>query len=340
MPTQKDVAKLANVSFITVSRVINNMGNVKLETRERVENAIKKLNYYPNTIAQGLNSNRIKTLAVQAPLPLQASVEGTSYYRRILIGIERFCISHGYDVLISAQRGIDENFDFLKPFYERKADGIAIIAGKPTTKQLESIARDNIPCVIIGDRHQSIKLNYIDTENVQGMFNATKHLISKGHTKIGYIKGNTDNQNAIDRYTGFKKAMDCEKIELNKKWVFDGDYTKNCGGDALKYYFSNKDRPTAVISSTDLMAIGFYEKSIELGLKIPDDISIIGFDGHEICSYTNPPLATMIQPLEEMGLEAAKLLINKIENNFNEPKHLVFPVKLSQGGSIKNLTRQ
>lgn len=340
MATQKDVAKLANVSFITVSRVINNMGNVKEETKIRVEKAIKKLNYYPNSIAQGLNSNRVKTLAVQAPLPLQISVEGTSYYRRILIGIEKYCITQGYDVLISAQRGIDADFDFLKPFYERKADGIAIIAAKPTAKQLESIEQDNIPCVIIGDRHPSIKLNYIDTENFQGMCNATEYLISRGHTKIAYIKGNTQNQNAIDRYAGFVEAMAYDKIKINPKWIFDGDYTKECGGEALKYFLSLKNKPTAVLSSTDLMAIGLYEEAINIGLRIPDDISIIGFDGQEICSYTNPPLATMHQPLEDMGFEAARLLINQIEKNYNEPQHLVFPVVLSPGRSVKDLNVQ
>jgi len=339
LATQKDVAKLANVSFITVSRVINNMGNVKKETRLRVEKAIKELNYYPNTIAQGLNSNKIKTLAIQTPLPVESSIEGTSYYRRILIGIEKYCILHGYDLLLSSQRAGKGELDFLKPFYERKADGIAIIASRPNTKQLESISKDNIPCVIVGDRHPSIKLNYIDTENFQGMCNAAEYLISRGHRRIGYIKGNQENQNAVDRFSGFLEAMRVEKIKIDPTLIFDGNYTKESGGEALKYFIKLKEPPTAVISSTDLMAIGFYEECVTMGINIPDDISIIGFDGHEICSYTNPQLATMYQPLEDMGMEAAKLLINQIEKNYNEPQHLIFPVTLHPGLSVKDLTR-
>lgn len=340
MATQKDVAKLANVSFITVSRVINNMGNVKKETRYRVEKAIKNLNYYPNTIAQGLNSNRVKTLAVQAPLPLQASFEGTSYYRRILVGIEKLCIEEEYDVLISSQRDSDEKFDFLKPFYERKADGIAIIASKPNNSQLQRIIKENIPCVIIGDRVESIKLNYIDTENFLGMSNAAEYLISRGHKKIGYIKGNLDNQNAHDRFSGFLEAIKIEKLIVKDEWIFKGDFTKESGAHALNYYDSLIDKPTAIIASTDLMAIGFYEEAVKLKINIPDDFSLIGFDGHEICYYTNPRLTTMHQPLEEMGYVAAQLLINQIEKKSTQHQHLLYPVTLESGGSVKNLSGQ
>lgn len=340
MATQKDVAKLANVSFITVSRVINNMGNVKDETRVRVEKAIKELNYYPNSIAQGLNSNKVKTLSIQAPLPDNTSIEGTSYYRRILIGVEKYCITKGYDILISAQRGLDEQFDFLKPFYERKADGILIIASKPTTSQIDNIKKDNIPCALIGDRHNSISIHQIDTENFNGMYTAASYLITNGHKDIAYIKGNRENQNANDRFKGFKQAMKENHLIIKSEFIFDGDYTKESGKEALKYYRSLKSPPTAVLSSTDLMAIGFYEQSITMGINIPEDISIIGFDGHEICSFTTPPISTMYQPLELMGEEAAKLLIDQIEENNKSHKNVIFPIELNKGGSVKDLTRQ
>ena len=164
MATQKDVAKLANVSFITVSRVINNMGNVKDETRKRVLEAIKELNYYPNTIAQGLNRNKVNTLAIQAPLPAHVGVEETSYYRRILIGIEKYCIKMNYDILLSTQRRSDQDFDYLKPFYERKADGIAVLGARPSDDEYRKIVSDKIPYIVIGDRHPSIKDYYVDNK--------------------------------------------------------------------------------------------------------------------------------------------------------------------------------
>jgi LacI family transcriptional regulator len=131
LATQKDVAERARVSFITVSRVINNKGNVRAETKERVLEAIRELNYYPNAFGQGLTANRVRTVAVVAPVPSHVSVEGTSYYRRLLIGIEEYCINSGYDLLLSADRGTDAEFDFLRPFYERKADGLILMGVNP-----------------------------------------------------------------------------------------------------------------------------------------------------------------------------------------------------------------
>ncbi|MGL1892466.1 MAG: LacI family transcriptional regulator [Spirochaetaceae bacterium] len=337
MATQKDVAKLANVSFITVSRVINNMGNVKPETREKVKEAIKELNYYPNSIAQGLNKNRVHTLAIETPLPVDQSVEATSYYTRLLAGIESFCIKSHYDILLSSSRGRMEDFDCLKPYYSRKADGVIILGAKPTGEQFIRIDKDNIPCVVIGDRDPTSKVNYVDTKNFEGMYDATKLLIENGHSKIAFITGNVDTQNSIDRYKGYCKAMEENNLSMDKEWLFPGDYTKESGGRAIKTLLNLKNRPTAVVSSTDLMAIGIYEEFKTQGLVVPDDISIIGFDGHELCNYMSPPLSTMRQPLEDMGAEAARILIDQIEDRNINTQHLIFPVEYQQGSSVKKL---
>lgn len=338
MATQKDVAKLANVSFITVSRVINNMGNVKEETRERVLAAIKELNYYPNSIAQGLNRNKVRTLAIEAPIPRNVSIEETSYYRRLLIGIEKCCIRNNYDMLLSTQRGEIDSFDYLKPYYERKADGIALLGARPTEEQTEKILRDNIPCVVVGDRPAEENLSYIDTDNFKGMYKAASCLIGKNHKTIAYIHGNVWTRNARDRYEGYRSAMKEAGLTLSDDLVYPGEFTKESGREAFRFFMKLKNKPTAILASTDLMAIGVYEEVIQSGLKIPGDISIIGFDGHEICNYTNPPLATIYQPLEEMGEECARLLIEQIEQDKNRHAKIVFPVELIPGKSIADLS--
>jgi len=337
MATQKDVAKLADVSFITVSRVINNMGNVKEETREKVLAAIKELNYYPNSIAQGLNRNKVNTLAIQAPIPDKVSIEETSYYRRILIGIEKYCIERNYDMLLSTQRGGIEEFDYLKPFYERKADGIALLGASPTDQQCRKIQNDNIPCIIVGDRPSQKGLFYIDTDNFNGLTMAVEYLLERAHTKIAYIKGNVWTQNAIDRFRGYKTAIEKAGIPLSDELIFKGEFSKQSGALALNYYMSLKEKPTAIIASTDLMAIGVYEEARKRGYKIPEDFSLFGFDGHEICNYTSPPLATIEQPLEKMGEEAARLLIDQIESKKSMPRNIIFPVILKPGKSIADL---
>ncbi|MBN2657865.1 MAG: LacI family DNA-binding transcriptional regulator [Spirochaetales bacterium] len=337
MATQKDVAKLADVSFITVSRVINNMGNVKEETRQRVLEAIKELNYYPNTIAQGLNRNKVRTLAIQAPIPRDVSIEETSYYRRVLIGIEKYCIQKNYDILLSTQRGDVDSFDYLKPYYERKADGIALLGARPTEEQYENILKDNIPCVVVGDRPPGDRVFYIDTNNFLGMYDATQTLISKGHKRIAYIHGNVWTKNAMDRYEGYKSAMNHAGLIVTEDLVFPGDFTRESGSQAFEVFTSLKEKPTAILASTDLMAIGVYEAAKKSTFRIPDDISIIGFDGHEICSYTSPPLATIYQPLEEMGEECARMLIARIEGEDSGEKRMIFPVILIPGESIADI---
>ncbi|QEN04414.1 LacI family transcriptional regulator [Thiospirochaeta perfilievii] len=338
MATQKDVAKLANVSFITVSRVINNMGNVKPETKKKVEAAIKELNYYPNSIAQGLNRNRVMTIAIEAPLPSSETVEANSYYTRLLSGIEKHCIKLGYDILLSSQRGKISDFDTLSPYYSRKADGIIILGSKPTEEQLKKITKDSIPCVIIGDRDPSYKINYVDTDNFTGMYSATKHLIENGHKKIAFIKGNILTQNVTERLKGYKAAMRKFNYPIKDEWIFEGDYTIASGRRCYKYLSTLEDKPTALVSSTDIMAFGVYEELHATGESVPDKMSIIGFDGHELCKYTKPPLTTIRQPLEDMGEEAAKMLINQIEDSNTTNKHLIFPVDLQYGGSVKNIS--
>lgn len=339
MATQKDVAKLANVSFITVSRVINNMGNVKEETRERVLAAIKELNYYPNTIAQGLNRNKVKTLAIQAPIPRNISIEETSYYRRLLIGIEKYCIQKNYDILLSTQRGQIDRFDYLKPFYERKADGIALLGARPTEEQYENILKDKIPCVVVGDRPSEEKVYFIDTDNFKGMYDAAEYLIKKGHKRIAYIHGNVWTKNATDRYEGYRAAIENSGIPVSEELIFPGEFTKQSGAAALQSFMKLKNKPTAILASTDLMALGVFEEAQNMGFTIPNDISLIGFDGHEICSYTSPTIATMYQPLEEMGEECARMLIEQVEGEEQHDIHRIFPVTMIAGNSIADLSK-
>jgi len=337
MATQKEVAKLANVSFITVSRVINDMGNVKEETKVRVQKAIKELNYYPNSIARGLNKNRVQSLAIETPLPPHSSIEESSYYTRLLAGIEKYCINAGYDILISSKKESTEDFDCLKTYYSRKSDGVIILGSKPSKEQLTRINTENIPCVIIGDKHPSFRINVIDTENITGIYNSTKHLIDNGHKRIAFIKGNIDNQNSDDRLKGYKTAMRDHELKIDPSWIINGEYSKESGKIAYRKIIEMENRPTAVVSSTDMIALGVYEEVSKQGLTIPEAISVVGFDGHELCNYLTPPLTTIKQPLEEMGMKAAELLINQIEDTEFIPLHVVFPVEIQYGESVQKL---
>ncbi|MDA3850981.1 MAG: LacI family DNA-binding transcriptional regulator [Spirochaetaceae bacterium] len=334
MATQKDVAKLANVSFITVSRVINNNGNVKEETRKRVEAAIKELNYYPNRMAQGLNQDHTNTLGIITSIPDDISAEANSYYRRLITGIEHRCLEQGYDVLLSTLRDSGAGLDVLKPYYERKAAGLILLGAHPSPQQKELIQQEKIPFIIVGDQSGDRVLSFIDTDNFQGMYTAVKYLIDQGHCDIAYIKVDRWTRNAQDRFRGFLTAMDGAGLTVNDKLIGLGDFSRKESGQILKDLWAHEKRPTAVVCTTDLMAFGVYEAARELGIRVPEDLSVIGFDGHEIGNYLSPPLATLVQPLEEMGYRAAEILIEAIDEKKMEPQQIIYPVNFEAKGSI------
>lgn len=334
MATQKDVADLAGVSFITVSRVINNKGNVKPQTRKAVEDAIKKLNYYPNSFAQGLNRNATRTIAILSSIPQRISVEENFYYRRLLVGIEYSCMAEGFDMLLSAQRGLNKDFDYLRPYYERRADGIILLGTHPNDEQIRRIQSEDIPCVLIGDRNGGDVISYVDTQNYEGAQEAFKRLFDLGHRDFGFLNVSRWTQNVEDRFNGFKAALENAGLSLRPECLLTGDFTKESGAKALEDWLACKKRPTALICATDLMALGVHERAKSLGVRIPEDLSILGFDGHEIASYVSPALSTMAQPLEEMGEQAALILLQKISGKIKDPEHVLKPLHFVAGASI------
>lgn len=337
MATQKDVAEKANVSFITVSRVLNNKGNVKEETKKKVYDAIEELNYYPNSFAQGLIANKVNTLAVLPHLKTQIMMEETSYYRRLVAGIERYCLQNGYDILLSGSRGLGEKFDFFSPYYQRKADGIILLGVDIHSENYKKITEDKIPCSIIGERDPNSYANFIDSDNEFGTKMLTEYIIKMGHTKIAYLHVNDSVQDTTDRFNSFKKVLKENNIALPDEYIFLGDYVEESGRKAIRSIASMKNRPTALVSATDKMAIGVVEEAVKLGIKIPDDLSLAGFDGHEFTRVMTPTLATVVQDLEGMGYKAAELLVSQINGELQKENLTVFPVIFEANNSIKNL---
>lgn len=338
MVTQKDVAEHAGVSFITVSRVINNKGNVKPKTRKRVLRAISELNYYPNSFAQGLNANKVQTLGVIPYLPSGVIAEETSYYRRLLIGIERHCLEQGFDVLLSTQRSNLDGFDALKPYYERKAAGLIFLGVDARRVDFMKIKKDGIPCTVIGDKTSiwNSAVCHLDSDNSDGTRKITEYLIKNGHRKIAYLHVNRWTQDTTERLDSFRAVLAEHQLALPEKFFFRGDFTPNSGKDCARKIFQMKgEQPSAIVAATDLMAIGILDGANSLGMKVPEDLSVVGFDGHEIGNYTSPPLATVVQNLEVLGYRAAELVIKQIQGRPIKQQNHIFPVVFEPRGSIR-----
>jgi LacI family transcriptional regulator len=334
--TQLDVAKHAGVSFITVSRVINNKPNVNEKTKERVLKAIQELRYYPNSLGRALNMNKTNIIGVEIPLMRGVTIHETPYYSQLLTGVEKACESSGYDILVSASQKERENYNYLQNYFERKVDGLIIITPDTTDIQMKDIESQNIPCVIIGERPQN-QISYIDTDNKEGATKLTEYLIKMGHTKIAFLKGWSYARNAADRLEGFYFTMQKHQLPVNPDWVYEGDFGYEVGKKIARIIHNEKEKPTAIICANDQMAIGFLAESQIIGQKIPEDISIVGYDDITISSYTTPPLTTARQPLLDMGFTAAKVLINRIGNHDLPINKEIFQVELMERKSVKKI---
>lgn len=333
MVTQQEVAKKAGVSFITVSRVINGKEYVKKETREKVLQTIKELNYYPNQIGRALHIKSVNIIGIITPTPANVAVHETDYYNSLMAGIEKSTIVHNYDLLLSAHRNEDHFADYLRLYFQRKVDGLILITPDLNNPQIKVIQAKNIPCVVIGDRPATNTIDYVDTDNYDGMYRVAEYLIGKGHRQIAYVKGDKTSPNARDRFKGFNDALKKNGLKVVDNWVFEGDFTPESGRNALKKILDSGQLPTALICANDLMALGALSEAKAAHIKIPEDLALIGFDGIAITAFTDPPLSTVRQPLFEMGFTATEMLFNKIKEPERSSEYKIFPVDIVEGKS-------
>ncbi len=329
MVSQMDVAKRAGVSFMTVSRVINNKNNVKEATRKKVLKAIKELGYYPNVLGRGLNINKTETIGIL--IPLCSHLFSTQYYTELLRGVEQYCAESGFGILFYPRREESGDIDYQRLFQERRVDGLLIIAPPLKDLQLLTLIKKKIPFVVIdgrGSGGKNKRVVYIDADNIGGASKAVEYLIKRGHKKIAHISGWLYVVNGKDRLYAYKNTLKKYKIPVKNEYIVKGDFTEISGYNAMKNLLKLKDRPTAVFAANDLMAIGAIKAIKEIGLSVPEEISIVGFDDIPLASYTIPPLTTVRQPAFQMGYEAAKNLIEMIKSQRTETKSKIMKTAL------------
>jgi LacI family transcriptional regulator len=335
MVTQREVAERAGVSFITVSRVINGRGNVKEETRLRIESAIRDLGYYPNSQGRALNSGRTAIIGVIAPVLATRSLEGDLYYSGMLEGVELACRKHRYDMLLSTQRISDRNFDYLRLFSQKKVDGTILFGDYMLSERDTSrIERERIPVVVVADRPASAAISWVDTDNERGGYLSALRLIDAGHRRIAFIGVTGRNANIADRLRGLRRACADRGVRLFDEDVFTMDIDGVPRSSMIAKLTARGERPTAVVCGTDRIALGLHHAVRERGFEIPGDLSIIGFDGIQMIRYTNPPLASNRQPLSEMGFTAGEFLFRRIEHPDGPSEQRIYPLEEIEGGSV------
>lgn len=338
MVSQVDVARRAGVSFMTVSRVINNKGSVRESTRNRVQEAIEELDYYPNLMARALNVNRTETIGIL--IPRRTYLFASQYYTELLTGVEDHLAGTSYGILLYPNLFESPVIDYKRLFHERRVDGLIIIAPPAKDLQLLELVENKIPFVVLDGRKAGGSgkgLIYVDADNEGGAKKAVEYLYKNGHRKIATICGISHVINSMDRLSGFKKALKTLKLSERKEYIRKGEFTEASGYQAMTDLLNLHDPPTAVFAANDLMAIGALRAARDRDMNIPDDISIIGFDDIPIASYTEPTLTTIHQPAFDLGAEGAKLLLSLISHPEMELHSKILNTELVVRRSTKNI---
>lgn len=309
MATIKDVAKLAGVSTTTVSHVINKTRFVAEETREAVWAAIKTLHYSPSAVARSLKVNHTKSIG------LLATSSEAPYFAEIIEAVENRCFDRGYTLILgNAHNDLQKQRAYLSMMAQKRVDGLLVMCSEYPDDLLKMLEENrNIPMVVM-DWSES-RGDFTDTvlDNAfHGGYLAGRYLIDRGHRDIGAIPGQLERNTGGGRHAGFLKALNEANITVRDEWIVQGDFEPESGYKAMQQILSQKQRPTAVFCGGDIMAMGAICAADEMGLRVPQDISVIGYDNVRNARYFTPALTTVHQPKEQLGVTALDMLLERI----------------------------
>ncbi len=326
--TIKDVAKEAGVGVGTVSRVINNSDAVSDSTRHKVLSAIATLDYTPNANARRLSLGKTMTIAVIVPFFTRPSVVER------LRGIEKVLAASDYDLILYNVETVHRRRDCFQNVSRReRVDGMIIISLMPTDAEAERLKQTGVPIVLVDTHHAEFDSIMID--DVAGAYRATRHLIDLGHTKIAHIGDFVDNpfnfQQIHDRYQGYRQALKEANIPFRADYHLEGEHSRREAQRLAYEVLTNHDPPTAIFTFSDTQAIGVLEAARGLGVHVPEQLSVIGYDDIEIAEYLH--LTTIRQSLFQSGLDGGQLLLETMAIRDQKPQEYLLPTELIVRGT-------
>lgn len=329
----RDVAREAGVSIATVSRVINGSDRVSEETRKKVIRTMKKLNFRPRPAIGGKKEVFFKTIGVLVP-----DIRGY-HYSDIVMAIESCAYDNGFDVLLAIPKtNVDNEKNILDKYFRRKIDGIIVAELLGGEKYIEKFVKSGIPLVVLDFKVDEINFDVVNVDNLMGAYKAIKFLYENGHRKILFIPGPKWSPAANEREKGIKKFQE----QVNDLEIFYTNirgYDAHEGRDAVFEYLDTKGLNfTAVFAVNDWTAIGAIEALKSRGIKIPDEVSIVGFDDAPFIEFVEPKLTTVRQPRWDLGYSAAQVLIDRITAKKSRvPRNIVLPTELIIRDSVKKI---
>ncbi|MDW2330226.1 substrate-binding domain-containing protein [Vibrio sp. 1069] len=335
MATMKDIAKLAGVSTSTVSHVINKTRFVSEEISERVNNAAKELNYYaPSALARSLKVNRTKTIG------MLVTTSTNPFFGEVVKGVERSCYQKGYSLILCNTEGDNERMrQSINTLLQKRVDGLILMCSSLEGERIDVFERyPDIPVVVMDWGPMLFTSDKIQDNSLRGGYLAAKYLIDCGHTEIGCITGPLIKHQAQMRYEGYKRAMNEAGLEFNSNWIIESDFECEGGYQAFKKMAQRGALPSSIFVSNDMMAMGVINAANELGIKVPDDLSIIGYDDIHIAKFMSPSLTTIHQPKYRLGQAAVETLVRRLDDKSNDAQVVQLEPTLVVRNSVTNFS--
>jgi LacI family transcriptional regulator, galactose operon repressor len=324
-----DVAAEAGVSVATVSKVINGRWGVAEATSERVRAVIEELGFQSSLVAQSLRSRNTRVIGV-----LVADIEPFS--AELLKGVARAIEGSGYELVVFSGCGrADDQVGWERRYLSRVSgtlcDGALLVT--PSSVDVTFGA----PVVAVDHNVGSSALPTVDADNLNGAMIATEHLLELGHRRIGFLAGRRDLESARLRERGYRVALERAGIEVDPSLIRVGGYQVDTAQEGTRQLLELDDRPTALFAANDVSAIAAMSVTRSLGLAVPDDLSVIGFDNVPESALSEPPLTTIEQPIKQMGFDATKILFRLLDGTEPVPEHTLLPTRLVVRGSCRPL---
>ncbi|RXJ02584.1 LacI family transcriptional regulator [Anaerobacillus alkaliphilus] len=335
MATIYDIAKKTGYSITTVSRALNDYPDVSAKTKKIILDAVKEIGYYPNSIARSLTTKKSWTLGVIFIEDLGVGIKHP-FFSAVIQSFKQRVESSGYDIIFLSQNVGSEKKSYLDHALHRGVDGIIVVCSNYDNPEVQHLMDSDLPSVVI-DLHSN-KSSVVYSDSFSGSEIAVNHLYALGHRKIAHISGHEKTFAGNERLRGFKNAVEKLNLDIPESYIIEGGFFSfDDGYQAMKRLLELKDRPTAVYAASDLMAIGAISTINENGLNVPADISVIGFDDIELAKYTTPKLTTVRQDTDLIGENAAKVLLNQINDNNKVFSAITIPVELVTRESTREL---
>jgi DNA-binding LacI/PurR family transcriptional regulator len=323
MTTLKKVAESAGVSVATVSRVVNDYKHVKPETRKRVSKAIKQLDYRPSRVARRLRKRGAQILG------LVIADISNPYYSAVIQSIEDIAYANKYSMLLCNSNEEPKREQMhLDILLEEQVAGVIISPVDELCISCKSFLDQNIPVVAIDRRLRNLEIDCVLVDNILGAFDATSHLIRLGHQRIGFIAGPSHLTTGRERQEGYKKALLENSLGIDARLIKTGDFKQKSGYTLAYELLQMKNAPTAIFASNNLMTLGALNAIHDMGLRIPQDVAIVGFDDLSWAPSLNPPLTAVAQPIYELGKWAVNILLQSISEKDREPVEIILKPSL------------